>query len=66
MEVVIMKDIKKYVKDFLKDESGQGTVEYILILVGVVALAFAFKDQIVSIVKTKMAALGSNIDNFQP
>lgn len=38
------KRIKKHITDLLKDESGQGTTEYILILVAVVAIAFLFKD----------------------
>ena len=52
--------------NLMRDESGQGTVEYILILVGVVALAFAFKDQIIGIAKEKMGQLGSNIQSFTP
>ena len=38
---------KKHLVRFLKDESGQGTMEYILILVGVVGLGLAFRKQIV-------------------
>ena len=55
---------KKHFKRFLQDESGQGTTEYILILVGVVALAVAFKDQIVSIVKEKTGKVGADIMGF--
>ena len=57
--------LKKHAIRFLKDESGQGTMEYILILVGVVTLGFAFKGQIVDIVKNKMGTLGTDIQGFQ-
>ena len=33
-----MKKAKKYIHQLLKDESGQGTTEYILIVVGIVGL----------------------------
>ena len=46
--------LKKHFKRFLQDESGQGTTEYILILVGVVALAILFKDKIRGMVDGKM------------
>ena len=55
---------KKHLVRFLKDESGQGTMEYILILVGVVGLGMAFKDQIVGIVKEKMGTIGTDVQNF--
>ena len=61
-----MKNLKENIKKFLKDESGQGTVEYILILVGVVALGFMFKDKIVSVVESKMGDLGGLISGFNP
>ncbi len=60
------KRIKKHITDLLKDESGQGTTEYILILVGVVALGFLFKDKIVSVVSGKMDSLGTDISSFTP
>ena len=59
-------NLKRSIQKFLKDESGQGTTEYILILVGVVAIGFVFKDQIVEIVKNKTGALGTRIQSFQP
>lgn len=58
--------LKRFVQNLLKDESGQGTTEYILILVGAVAIGFAFKDQIVNIIKTKTGDLGAKIQSFQP
>lgn len=40
-----MKDIKKTLKDFLKDESAQGMVEYILILAAVIGLVIVAKKK---------------------
>lgn len=37
-------------KDFLKDESGAGVVELILIIVVLVGLVLIFKDQITDLV----------------
>lgn len=45
------KRIKKYITDLLKDESGQGTTEYILILVGVVAIGIFFGPKLSEIVQ---------------
>ena len=59
-----MKNLKKQIKKFLADESGQGTVEYILILVGVVALAFVFRGRITEQVESAIAALGVRIADF--
>lgn len=41
-----MSRIKKIWIDFLKDESGMGVVEIILIIVVLVGLVILFKDQI--------------------
>jgi len=59
-----MKNLKKQIKKFLADESGQGTVEYILILVGVVALAFMFRGGITTQVRTAIEQLGGRISDF--
>ena len=59
-----MKKIKKHLVCLLKDESGQGTTEYIMILVGVVALGFIFKEKVVAIVKSKMEGVGGEIQGF--
>ena len=58
--------VKSFLYDLWKDESGQGTAEYVLILVGVVALGFLFKDKIVSVVGNKMGDLGDRISSFNP
>ena len=47
-----MKKALKFVKRFLKDESGIGTVEIILILVVLIALVIIFKDQMTALVNS--------------
>lgn len=44
--------IKNRVKDVLKDESGIGVVEVILILVVLIGLVIIFKSQLTSLVQT--------------
>lgn len=60
------KSIKKHITDLLKDESGQGTTEYILVLVVVIALVFAFRGPIETAIKDKTGNLGALIQNFMP
>ena len=59
-----MKDLKKYIKNFIQDESGQGTTEYILILVVVVGIAIAFRKPIVQVIEGKIGSLGGKIQSF--
>lgn len=40
----------KHFRDFLKDESGIGTVEVILILVVLIGLVLIFKDQLTDLI----------------
>ena len=47
-----MKKALKVVCRFLKDESGIGTVEIILILVVLIALVIIFKDQMTALVNS--------------
>ena len=61
-----MKKIKTIAKQLWQDESGQGTAEYVLILVGVVAVAFVFKGKIKDIVGKKLDDLKGSIDTFKP
>jgi Flp pilus assembly pilin Flp len=61
-----MKKIKSTILHLLKDESGQGATEYILLLVVVVAIAMLFKDQLFSIVKGKMEQISGSIGSFNP
>ena len=45
-----MKWIRTLGYDFLKDESGMGVVEIILIIVVLIAMVFIFKEQITDLV----------------
>ena len=49
-----------------QDESAQGATEYILMLVIVVGIAMLFKNQITSIISSKISALGTAIGSFNP
>ena len=42
-----MKKLKSKALELLKDESGQGTAEYVLILVGIVGAAIMFRRQLI-------------------
>lgn len=59
-----MKQIKSLALKLWQDESGQGTAEYVLILVGIVAVGFLFKDKIVQILEGKLGDIGSRIQGF--
>ena len=59
-----MKKIKKIAQP-LKNEKGQGTAEYILLLVIVVGLVMAFKDPITKAVGDKISGLTDSINQVQ-
>ena len=48
-------------KKLWADESGQGSAEYILLLVVVVGIVMVFKDSILQTVNDKLAALNTDI-----
>lgn len=54
---------KNFSKKLLKNQSGQGATEYILLLVVVVALVVMFKGEIQSTVKSKISELQGNINS---
>ncbi|MBE8162908.1 MAG: hypothetical protein HAW63_02855 [Bdellovibrionaceae bacterium] len=51
--------------EIVNDESGQGTTEYILILVAIVAVAVLFKDKITTALEGKLGSLETSINGFQ-
>ncbi len=55
---------QEFLRRMIKDESGQGATEYILLLVVVVAIAMLFKNQISTIVSSKISELGGAIGSF--
>ena len=61
-----MQKLKKTALKLWADESGQGTAEYVLILVGIVALGIAFKDKLIPIISSKLGQIGSEIQGFNP
>ena len=55
---------KKAAFNFLRDESGQGATEYILVLVVVGVIVIAFKDAIAGRIKTATGAAMTKIEGF--
>lgn len=56
--------MRKFISNLWNDESAQGTSEYILLLVAIIAVAFIFKGKIIEIVKGQMDGIGSKIGTF--
>lgn len=56
-----MKKFKNFSRKLLKNQSGQGATEYILLLVVVVALVIMFKGKIQTTVNEKIGELQSLI-----
>jgi Flp pilus assembly pilin Flp len=61
---ITMKKCTSLLKKLMKDESGQGATEYILLLVVVVALALMFRGRITEALQGKLSELGSAIGGF--
>ncbi|MBC7466379.1 MAG: hypothetical protein H7256_10335 [Bdellovibrio sp.] len=53
-------------RNLLKNQSGQGATEYILLLVVVVGLVLAFKKPIMEKMKGKVDSLGTAMDQVTP
>ncbi|MFS4459030.1 Flp1 family type IVb pilin [Bdellovibrio sp. HCB2-146] len=60
-----MKKFKNFSRKLLKNQSGQGATEYILLLVVVVALVLMFKNQIKETVSGKISELQGMIGEVQ-
>ena len=56
-----MSSVKKISKHLLKDERGQGMLEYILLLVIVVAVVMLFKKPLMEMVSGKIDDLKSAV-----
>jgi len=56
---------KSFSKNLLKNQSGQGATEYILLLVVVVALVMMFKNQIKETMSGKISELNSMISEIK-
>lgn len=59
-----MNRFKNFSKKLLKNQSGQGATEYILLLVVVVALVMMFKGEIKKAFEGKLGNLSESITNF--
>ena len=60
-----MKNFKKTLKHLWKDESGQGSIEYILVIIIVVAIAMIFGTNIKEAVTNKVTQLAGEISAFK-
>ena len=52
-----MKELRRFVRDFLREEDAVGVVEIILILVVLIGLVMIFKDQLTSRVKNILSKI---------
>ena len=53
-----------YIKEFMEDESGMGTVEIVLIIIVLVGLVIAFREGISGIVENIMQSIQSKTSSF--
>lgn len=59
-----MKWLRTLGSDFLKDESGMGVVEIILIIVVLIAMVIIFKEQITDLVNNIWDSINSNAEKI--
>jgi Flp pilus assembly pilin Flp len=59
-----MKKLRSFFKKSIKDQRGQGTAEYVLLIAIVVALVFAFRGRIMEAVKGQIENVGGQIEGF--
>lgn len=59
-----MQKVKSFFKNMMKDESGQGATEYILLVVVVVGLVMMFGPKIKATLANKMADIDSKVGAF--
>ncbi len=60
-----MNKLKCFARRFMKDESGQGMAEYVLLIVVVVTVAFLFRGKITEMVSNKMGQVSGEFQNFE-
>ncbi len=56
--------LRKFLRAFIREESGQSTTEYILILAVVVMIAMKFKDQVGKLIGARVDKLGDDLKQF--
>lgn len=57
-------NFKNLVKKLWKDESAQGMTEYILLVVGLVAVLFIFRDKFREVMDGAIGKMEGQINNF--
>lgn len=57
--------MKNLIKKLWHDESAQGMIEYILLLVVVISIVFLFRNNIKSVIESKTQKLGDDISSFE-
>lgn len=60
-----MKNLKKKAAKIIKNQHGQGMVEYILLLVVVISLVVIFKGKIIETIKGKTGEVGDAVEGFK-
>jgi Flp pilus assembly pilin Flp len=56
--------MKQFFKKIKQNESGQGIIEYILLLVVVVAIVMLFRERIETTISGKVNQVGGQIESF--
>ena len=56
--------MKKFFKKLKENQSGQGIIEYILLLVVVVAIVMIFRDKVSETIRGKVDKVGQDIESF--
>ncbi len=59
-----MKNLKEKIKKILKDESGMGVIEIVLIILVLVGLAFVFKNQISGVANGIYDSIKTQVEAF--
>ena len=57
--------MKNFFKSLWKDESGQGTAEYVLLIAIVVALVIMFRERITGLVSDKLGQISQGFGQVQ-
>lgn len=57
--------MKNLIKSFAANESGAATVDYVILLAGVVALAIAAMTQVTSLSNGLIGGIQENINNYE-
>lgn len=59
-----MRKLRRFVRNFMREEEAVGVVEIILILVGLISLVIIFKDQLTKLVKSILAKIAKQSNSI--